>query len=222
MALVKCTECGTEVSDRAAACPKCANPMQEEGATAIATATPAAESTPTMPIRPTAADQVTVPAYDGAVPGGIQLGPGELIAKTSSFMFSILLFFLSTSMVLTNKRLTGEVPNTLLGVIPVGSRKFNYPLSNISAVGINTKISFWRLILGLILAWAGIALFGNSVVVGLVVLLCGLALLVGAFYTLIDIQNTGGGREPVQIAVTQKGVAQDFVAELNNVLAARL
>ena len=29
MALIKCPECGTEVSDKAAACPKCAYPIQQ-------------------------------------------------------------------------------------------------------------------------------------------------------------------------------------------------
>lgn len=29
MALIKCPECGTEVSDKAAACPKCAYPLQK-------------------------------------------------------------------------------------------------------------------------------------------------------------------------------------------------
>lgn len=29
MALIKCSECGSEVSDKAAACPKCGNPINE-------------------------------------------------------------------------------------------------------------------------------------------------------------------------------------------------
>ncbi|MBO6092564.1 MAG: zinc ribbon domain-containing protein, partial [Oscillospiraceae bacterium] len=29
MALIKCPECGTEVSDKAIACPKCAYPIQQ-------------------------------------------------------------------------------------------------------------------------------------------------------------------------------------------------
>jgi predicted RNA-binding Zn-ribbon protein involved in translation (DUF1610 family) len=30
MSLIKCTECGRDISDKAAACPGCGNPIQEE------------------------------------------------------------------------------------------------------------------------------------------------------------------------------------------------
>ena len=32
MALIKCPECGKEISDKARACPNCGNPMNQQGA----------------------------------------------------------------------------------------------------------------------------------------------------------------------------------------------
>lgn len=46
MALIECPECDHEVSDQAAACPKCARPLQ---ATAVTPTTPAPASHPTTP-----------------------------------------------------------------------------------------------------------------------------------------------------------------------------
>ena len=37
MALIKCPECGTEVSDKAVACPKCAHPIVEGSAEQVQT-----------------------------------------------------------------------------------------------------------------------------------------------------------------------------------------
>lgn len=50
MALVKCGECGNEVSDRAAACPKCGAPVTQEVAPPVAVSSP---GKPVVPIEQT-------------------------------------------------------------------------------------------------------------------------------------------------------------------------
>ena len=231
MALVACSECGSEVSDRAAACPKCGNPLSvaTTQTAAVAAAPAQASAHPsanwTLPRDDSVDSGVGAASASGGVgPGGIVLGAGESVASTASFRFSVVLFFLSTSFVLTTRRLAGEEPNTWFGLIPVGSRKFSYPLGNISAVGINTRVSWKKLLLGAVLVLLGLAWLGSSFLWGLVVLLIGIWVLISAFRTYIEVVSPGGNRglgEARQISVFPKDAAQNFVNQINTAIASR-
>ena len=122
------------------------------------------------------------------------------------------------------RRLAGDEPNTWFGLIPVGSRKFSYPLANISGVGINTRVSWKKLLLGAILVLIGFFDLSNSFVPFFILLLIGLYVLVSAFSTYIEIVSPGrasGLGEARQISVFQKAAAQDFVNKINTAIASR-
>lgn len=152
------------------------------------------------------------------LPSGVVLARDESIRSSGEFLTSNLFFFVKLKLALTNKRLVGEKPNTFLGLIPVGSEKVSFPLSNIAGVSINTRVAVLPLVLGLLLAVAGLAQgFQN----GWLTVLIGTALLVASYQAQLSVTNSGGGVLGFKISVFNKGTAQAFASDINNALAER-
>src|SRR5438552_4221368 len=82
------------------------------------------------------------------LPRGAKLAPGETPALGYTFRYSLLAFYLRTQIVLTNRRLYAARPNTLFGLIPVGTRRSVFPIDSIAGVGATTRLSLATLVLG--------------------------------------------------------------------------
>jgi hypothetical protein len=61
----------------------------------------------------------------------VALAPGEQIVAQDQYMFSLAHFFLYTNVLLTDRRLAWQRPNTLAGLIPLGGQLTTFPLANI-------------------------------------------------------------------------------------------
>lgn len=149
----------------------------------------------------------------GELPDGITLAPQERVFRSGSFAFSTLLFFLHWRMAVTNKRLVGRTPNTILGVIPLGATQVSYPLSNIAGVQMRTSYSGLWLILGILFLLAGIG--GGSIV--LVIL--GALAIIGSLNADIAVTNSGGGVIRHRVAFFNRGAASDFAQSVNEAIA---
>lgn len=149
--------------------------------------------------------------------GNLELAPNERIVGQAGFMFSMSLFFLHSSLVLTDKRLAGSRPNTLLGLIPVGAEKVSYPLANIASVGTSTRLALLPMLIGVVLVLASL---GNPGQLWLVALL-GVVLVLGAFQAVFFVANNAGQRMNFKIALTDKGKAQSFAESINATIAGR-
>ena len=73
---------------------------------------------------------------------------GETDVIGDRFSPSVVLFWLKTSVAASNMRVMYKSPNTLLGVIPLGSSTQTIPLRNIASVDTNTKFNPWIVRLG--------------------------------------------------------------------------
>jgi len=126
---------------------------------------------------------------------------------------------LRLKLALTNKRLAGERPNTFLGVIPVGSEKMSYPLSNIASVQTTTRVLIGHLLVGVLLLYVGLTAGLQSggwfwlLMAGLFLLYC--------YRAQLNIQNSGGGVISHRISVWNKSAAQTFAQEINTAIAER-
>lgn len=156
----------------------------------------------------------------GQLPGGAVLAKGEAVRGYGEFLISNIFVFpdLKLKLAVTNKRLTGQRPNTIFGMFAVGSQKMSYPLSNIAGVQTSTRILFGPLLLGLVLVVVGI---GQGFQRGWWVLLLGALLVLYCYRAQLNIQNSGGGVISHRIAVWNKGAAQTFAQEINTVIAER-
>ena len=145
------------------------------------------------------------------LPGGALVGADEKIERSDSLALSLLLFFLKIDVALTNKRVVGQWPNTFLGLIPVGSNNVTYPVTSIASVAVSTKIRVVSLIVGIVLALAGL----NG---SLIILIIGVLLIGNAFYAAFEITNTAGQKIGHQMAFWEKGKAQALANDINTVL----
>jgi len=149
----------------------------------------------------------------------VALAPGEQIVAQDQYMFSLVHFFLYTRVLLTDRRLAWQQPNTIGGLIPIGGQLTTFPLSNIASVTTSTWIRFWRLILGGLLSLAG--LFNLNQLWGWILLLIGLYLVLTAFRARFVVANTGGQQYLVRLAINSRGTAQRFAGTVNQAIAAR-
>lgn len=89
---------------------------------------------------------------------------GETDVIGDRFSPSVVLFWLKTSVAASNMRVMYKSPNTLLGVIPLGSSTQTIPLRNIASVDTNTKFNLgsfvWGAVFGLrvkMCVWLGVS-----------------------------------------------------------------
>lgn len=73
---------------------------------------------------------------------------GETDVIGDRFSPSVVLFWLKTSVAASNMRVMYKSPNTLLGVIPLGSSTQTIPLRNIASVDTNTKFNLGSFVWG--------------------------------------------------------------------------
>src|SRR6266850_2499673 len=149
------------------------------------------------------------------LPSGVVLARDETVQSSGEFLVSNVWVYLKLKLALTNKRLAGEKPNTLLGFIPVGTDKVSYPLSNIAGVNTSTRIAVGPLFLGAILLFGGLA---SGVQSGWFAMLLGVMLLVTCYQASLNVQNSGGGTIKHRISVFNKSAAQTFAQEINTMI----
>jgi Short C-terminal domain len=153
------------------------------------------------------------------LPEGVELAPGELVAATGEFRVSNILFFIHWRMAVTNRRLIGRTPNTILGIIPLGSNHVSYPLANIAGVVTRRAYSLLSLIVGLFFLLAGLGGLNTSASGGIILIVLGLLILVSTIRASIQVTNSGGQKIAHGIAFTDRSAAQGFVNTVNTTIA---
>jgi hypothetical protein len=156
-----------------------------------------------------------------SLPGGAQLAAGETTLVGDRFMFSTLAFYLHTDLVLTDRRLYALRPNTLLGLIPVGTARSNFPIENIAGVNAGTRFDVVGILIGGFAVLFGVGAFfipGVSLL-GLLLALLGLAAIIGAPKQAIDVMNSGGGRISFPVSVFERRRTVDFANHVAEALA---
>jgi hypothetical protein len=168
-------------------------------------------------------ERMTVPGSgpQTGLPGGASLAPGEAVLVGERFMFSTVAFYLHTDLVLTNRRLYAVRPNTLFGLIPVGTARSNFPIENIAGVNAGTRFD----VLGVVFGAVGI-LFGlgalqipGAALLGLLLLVLGVATFIGAPKQAIEVMNSGGGLIRFPVSVFERGRTLEFAGRVSEAIA---
>lgn len=107
----------------------------------------------------------------------------------------MILFWLKTSIAASSMRVQCKSPNTLLGVIPLGSSTQTIPLRNIASVDTN------------IFLIAGLACMKDSALVGILFLVLAAANLANTMSAQLDFVNQAGGRNTVKVSILKKAEA---------------
>ena len=124
---------------------------------------------------------------------------GETDVIGDRFSPSVVLFWLKTSVAASNMRVMYKSPNTLLGVIPLGSSTQTIPLRSIASVDTNTKFNLGSFVWGAVFLVAGLSFLSSSALVGILFLL-----LAAAMSAQLDFVNQAGGRNSVKVSILEK------------------
>ena len=86
------------------------------------------------------------------------------------YITSLLTFYLKGEIAVDKDFVKFSEPNTIIGLIPLGAKKQNIPMNQISSTQTNFKLKLAKLLLGIIIAFISISLFSESFVAGLLLL----------------------------------------------------
>jgi hypothetical protein len=138
-----------------------------------------------------------------------------------AFRYSNVAFYLRTEIVLTDRRLYAARPNTLLGLLPVGTRRQVFPIDNVASIGAVTRLSILSLVLAVLAILIGIsALSSPDLLAGAVAwIVIGLLLLLAVPRQAIEIMNTGGGTIRFPVSVFQRSLTLEFANRVSEAVA---
>ena len=128
---------------------------------------------------------------------------------------NLALFWLRTKLEVNAKGISGSVPNTILGIIPVGKKDISFPTRQISGVQVNTKFSVFALLAGILFASM---IFSGSAGGAVIGVLFGVLFLGNAYTTQLVILNTGNGQETVKATWLDKAVLEGYAAKVRQII----
>ena len=138
---------------------------------------------------------------------------GETVIARESFSPSPVLFWLKTQLSVTEKRITGRQPNTFAGVVPLGSSEVLFPLKQVSAISVDTKVKPVRMLLGVVLVITGLSMLGSSFFGALLVLLIGAVLFASGLSCAMTVTSNAGVKNEVVVTLFEKNRLQAFAAQ---------
>lgn len=146
--------------------------------------------------------------------------PGEKNIVGDRFSPSIILFWLKTSIAASTTRIQYESPNTLFGLIPLGSNTKTIPLRNVAGVETDSKMNVGSLVWGVIWLFAALCTFGSSAVAGLILLLIAAANLANAMSMRLTFRDPSGGGNTVTVSILEKDKLNQLAREIEKLVFA--
>lgn len=143
-----------------------------------------------------------------------QLAPGETNIYGEKVSPSLLTPYLKGELMCSSTRLVYKVPNTVLGLIPVGANENTIPVKAIASVNTSTSLKIGRLLLGIMLVLAGFASFGSNSGVALLLLFISASFLAMSFPGKLNVVNHAGGVTSVTVSILDKARLEAFAKEL--------
>lgn len=148
----------------------------------------------------------------------IILAPGETGVEQGVFSPNIVLAWLQTKIVVTNRRIVAKQPNTLLGIIPLGYQETAMPIGAVAGVNVDVKFRALRGVVGFILAVVGLIAAtagGGATFLGLILLVLGVLMILTSVSAALNLTNSGGGVQTVMVSVLQKAKLEEFRDHIN-------
>lgn len=139
-----------------------------------------------------------------------------------TFMTSLLTFYLKGEISAAQNFLMLKRPNTIFTLIPLGAKKFNVPINQISMVGTNFKLLVKSFLTGIIEIIAAFVLFSSSVLLALILLIIGALTVINSFQTELVISTTSGTNFALFFLIFEKAKAEAAANAINYMIGSRL
>ena len=121
-----------------------------------------------------------------------------------SYMTSLLTFYIKAEIQQDQNFVIFKKLNTILGLVPLGSKKQSIPVTQLSSVESNFKLKFGRLLVGLIIAGLGIGVITESLVTGILLIIIGVNHGITAFEILMTVKMTTGESKTIPFFIFEK------------------
>ena len=89
-----------------------------------------------------------------------------------------------------------------------------FPLKQVAGITVNTRVKPLRLLIGILFFLGGLS--SDFAKGGFIISLIGAALVIGAMQAALTIQNTGGGKQDVEVSLFNKGDIQNFASKVRS------
>ena len=145
--------------------------------------------------------------------------------ESIKYMTSLLTFYIKGEITTEQNFLKIRFPNTVLALIPLGSRKYNVPVAQISSVASNFKFDIKSFFVGLFLTLISLSCFssgGNGIIAGLILLVLSLSLLINSFITELKVDTTSGAYYYIPFIIFEKAKASQAEQMISSIIATRL
>lgn len=106
------------------------------------------------------------------------------------FPVSFLCFYLKGKVQIDSDFVHYKIPNTILGLIPMGASEESIPLKSISNVKIENRTNLKSLIIGAFIAFLGVISFVDSILLALILLAIGVNMATNAIQLYIEVEKT--------------------------------
>lgn len=147
---------------------------------------------------------------------------GEFIMETITFMTSLLTFYLKGEIKHEQNFIKFKVPNTILSIIPLGAQNETIPINQISSVGTNFHLLFKNFVIGIIVTLIAFACFGDSVLLGLILLFIGVSMVINSFQSILTVNMTSGNALYISFLIFEKSKAKQTEYYINQLISNRL
>ena len=115
-----------------------------------------------------------------------------------------------------------KVPNTILGLIPLGARTSKLPVNQIASVSTNKQLKFGKLIVGVLATWVGLGMFGSSFIAGLILTFIGVNVAIDAFEIDLIVAINAGQEKVIDFYIFDKSKAELAVEQINSMISNRM
>lgn len=144
--------------------------------------------------------------------------------NTITYMTGLLTFYLKGEISTDQNFLKLKLPNTILALIPLGAKKDNIPVQQVSSVSSNFKLNLKRFIIGAVICLLSFSLFTDpsSIVGGIILLLWGASMVITSFATELHVATTAGKEYFIPFLIFEKEKASQAEQLISNMIAGRL
>lgn len=144
--------------------------------------------------------------------------------ETIRYITSLLTFYMKGEISVEQNFIKFKDPNSILGLIPLGSKKENIPINQIASTQSNFKVKFGKLIVAVVILLFAIMMFGeeNGAVGGILFLIIAGNTILNAFEVDLQVNLTSGQNRLIDFFIFEKSKAELAERSINALISDRL
>lgn len=146
-------------------------------------------------------------------------------SSSIKYLVSLLLFYLKGEISFEQNFIRFKTPNTILGFIPLGSKKESMPINQLSVVSTDFHLDFKGFLVGLVIAVVTAILAFEDFpedAFALIGTLFGIIMCISSFETILTVEATSGKVISVPFWIIEKKKAEEAEERINNLISGRL